>query len=135
MECIIAYLLLTLFIDLALEIARMDCTEDEAEWIKRSLWGQAPFDCGSRAVSAMATVPRQHIEARRNRFRVVRGRGEGRITKPSVPAKETGLLAPVAAQTGWLAGSGLGGCHARFTRNELPEMRDYAPAQTFAALS
>ena len=75
MECIIAYLLLTLFIDLALEIARMDCTADEAEWIKRSLWGQAPFDCGSRAVSAMATVPQQHIEARRNRFRVVRGRG------------------------------------------------------------
>ena len=30
MECIIAYLLLTLFIDLALEIARMDCTADEA---------------------------------------------------------------------------------------------------------
>lgn len=73
MECIIAYLLLTLFIDLALEIARMDCTADEAEWIKRSLWGQAPFDCGSRAVSALATVPRQHIEARRNRFRVARG--------------------------------------------------------------
>ena len=73
MECIIAYLLLTLFIDLALEIARMDCTADEAEWIKRSLWGQTPFDCGSRAVGAMATVPQQHIEARRNRFRVVRG--------------------------------------------------------------
>ena len=135
MECIIAYLLLTLFIDLALEIARMDCTADEAEWIKRSLWGQAPFDCGSRAVSAMATVPRQHIEARRNRFRVVRGRGDDRITKPSVPAIETGLLVPVAAPTGWLAGSGLVGCHARFTRNELPEVRNYAPAQTFAALS
>ena len=71
MECIIAYLLLTLFIDLALEIARMDCTEDEAQWVKRSLWGQTPFDCGSRAVSAMATVPQQHIEARRNRFRTV----------------------------------------------------------------
>lgn len=71
MECIIAYLLLTLFIDLALEIARMDCTADEAEWIKRSLWGQAPFDCGSRAVSAMTTVPRQHVELRRNRFRTV----------------------------------------------------------------
>ena len=71
MECIIAYLLLTLFIDLALEIARMDCTADEAEWIKRSLWGQAPFDCGSRAVSAMAIVPRQHVELRRNRFRTV----------------------------------------------------------------
>ena len=76
MECIIAYLLLTLFIDLALEIARMDCTEDEAQWVKRSLWGQTPFDCGTRAVGAMATVPRQHIEDRRNRFRVVRGRGD-----------------------------------------------------------
>ena len=92
MECIIAYLLLTLFIDLALEIARMDCTADEAEWIKRSLWGQAPFDCGSRAVSAMATVPQQHIEARRNRFRVVRGRGDVSVRqgpvrwdKPAVP--------------------------------------------------
>ena len=74
MECIIAYLLLTLFIDLALEIARMDCTADEAEWIKRSLWGQTPFDCGSRAVSAMATVPRQHVELRRNRFRTVMGK-------------------------------------------------------------
>ena len=31
MECIIAYLLLAVFIDLALEIARMDCTEDEAQ--------------------------------------------------------------------------------------------------------
>ena len=71
MECIIAYLLLTLFIDLALEIARMDCTADEAEWVQRSLWGQAPFDCGSRAVSAMAAVPRQHLETRRNRFRTV----------------------------------------------------------------
>ena len=135
MECIIAYLLLAVFIDLALEIARMDCTEDEAEWIKRSLWGQAPFDCGSRAVSAMATVPRQHIEARRNRFRVVRVRGEGRITKPSVPAKETGLLVPVAARTGWHPGSGLAGCHARLMRNELPAVRGYVPAQTFAALS
>ncbi len=75
MECIIAYLLLTLFIDLALEIARMDCTADEAEWIKRSLWGQTPFDCGSRAVGAMATVPRQHAEWKRNRFRVGQGRG------------------------------------------------------------
>ena len=120
MECIIAYLLLTLFIDLALEIARMDCTADEAEWIKRSLWGQAPFDCGSRAVSAMATVPRQHIEARRNRFRVVRGRGEGRITKPSVPAKETGLLVPVAARTGWFTRFGLSNCNARFARRESP---------------
>ena len=120
MECIIAYLLLTLFIDLALEIARMDCTADEAEWIKRSLWGQAPFDCGSRAVSAMATVPQQHIEARRNRFRVVRGRGEGRITKPSVPAKETGLLVPVAARTGWVTRLGLSCGTARFARRESP---------------
>ena len=71
MECIIAYLLLAVFIDLALEIARMDCTEDEAEWITRRLWGTAPFDCGTRAVGAIATVPQQHIEARRNRFRTV----------------------------------------------------------------
>lgn len=71
MECIIAYLLLTLFIDLALEIARMDCTEDEAQWVKRSLWGQTPFDCGTRAVGAMATIPGQHAELRRNRFRTV----------------------------------------------------------------
>ena len=77
MECIIAYLLLAVFIDLALEIARMDCTEDEAQWVKRSLWGQTPFDCGTRAVGAMATVPRQHAELRRNRFRVERGRGNG----------------------------------------------------------
>ena len=72
MECIIAYLLLAVFIDLALEIARMDCTADEAEWIKRSLWGQTPFDCGTRAVGAMATVPRQHAEWKKNRFREVK---------------------------------------------------------------
>jgi hypothetical protein len=133
MECIIAYLLLTLFIDLALEIVCMDCTEDEAQWVKRSLWGQIPFDCGTRAVGAMATVPRQHAEWKKNRFRVERG--NGRIAGLPTSAKETGLLVPVAAPTGWLAGSGLGDCHARFTRNELPEVRSYAPAQTFAALS
>ena len=105
MECIIAYLLLTLFIDLALEIARMDCTADEAEWIKRSLWGQTPFDCGTRAVGAMATVPRQHIEDRRNRFRVVRGRGDDRIAGLPTTAKETGSLVPVAARTGWISGN------------------------------
>ena len=105
MECIIAYLLLTLFIDLALEIARMDCTADEAEWIKRSLWGQTPFDCGSRAVSAMATVHQQHIEARRNRFRVERGRRNGRMAGLPTSAKETELLVPVAARTGWISGN------------------------------
>lgn len=104
MECIIAYLLLTLFIDLALEIARMDCTEDEAQWVKRSLWGQTPFDCGTRAVGAIATVPRQHAELRRNRFRPVREWGEGRIAGPSIAVKESGLLVPVAAQTGWISG-------------------------------
>ena len=120
MECIIAYLLLTLFIDLALEIARMDCTADEAEWIKRSLWGQTPFDCGSRAVGAMATIPRQHIEARRNRFRVVRGRGDDRIAGPSTAAKENRSLVPMAARTGWMTRLGLSGCHARFARRESP---------------
>lgn len=104
MECIIAYLLLTLFIDLALEIARMDCTADEAEWIKRSLWGQTPFDCGSRAVGAMATVPRQHAELRRNRFRPVRERGNGRIAGPSIAVNENRSLVAVAAQTGWHPG-------------------------------
>ena len=103
MECIIAYLLLTLFIDLALEIARMDCTEDEAQWVKRSLWGQTPFDCGTRAVGAMATVPRQHAEWKRNRFRVERG--NGRIAGLPTSAKETGLLVPVAARTGWISGN------------------------------
>ena len=105
MECIIAYLLLTLFIDLALEIARMDCTEDEAQWVKRSLWGQTPFDCGTRAVGAIATVPRQHAELRRNRFRVERGRVNGRKAGLPTSAKETGLLVPVAARTGWIAGN------------------------------
>ena len=133
MECIIAYLLLTLFIDLALEIARMDCTEDEAQWVKRSLWGQTPFDCGTRAVGAMATVPRQHAEWKKNRFRVERG--NGRIAGLPTSAKETGLLVPVAARTGWHPGSGLAGCHARLMRNELPAVRGYVPAQTFAALS
>ena len=105
MECIIAYLLLAVFIDLALEIARMDCTEDEAQWVKRSLWGQTPFDCGTRAVGAMATVPQQHIEARRNRFRTKRGRGNGRMAGLPTAAKETGLLVPVAARTGWISGN------------------------------
>ena len=103
MECIIAYLLLTLFIDLALEIARMDCTEDEAQWVKRSLWGQTPFDCGTRAVGAIATVPRQHAEWKRNRFRTERGRGEGRIAGASAVSKEIGLLVPVV-DTGWVPG-------------------------------
>ena len=105
MECIIAYLLLTLFIDLALEIARMDCTADEAEWIKRSLWVQTPFDCGTRAVGAMATVPQQHIEARRNRFRVVRGRGDDRVVKPL--AAEGGIMSfpCTVMKTKWLPGN------------------------------
>ena len=107
MECIIAYLLLTLFIDLALEIARMDCTADEAEWIKRSLWGQTPFDCGSRAVSAMATVPQQHIEARRNRFRAVRGRGDvaGRLAKPPGVREKISLFPNRTLKTRWIAGN------------------------------
>mgnify|MGYP003599039209 FL=1 len=103
MECIIAYLLLTLFIDLALEIARMDCTEDEAQWVKRSLWGQTPFDCGTRAVGAIATVPRQHAEWRRNRFRAKRGRASGRMAEASVVSKEFGVLVPVV-DTGWVPG-------------------------------
>ena len=105
MECIIAYLLLAVFIDLALEITRMDCTEDEAQWVKRSLWGQTPFDCGTRAVGAIATVPRQHAEWKKNRFRSVREMGDGRIAGPSIAVKETGLLVPVAARTGWIAGN------------------------------
>lgn len=119
MECIIAYLLLAVFIDLALEIARMDCTADEAEWIKRSLWGTAPFDCGTRAVGAMATVPRQHAELRMNRFRVARGRGNGRMAGLPTSAKETGVLVPVAAGTGWVTRLGLS-CCARFARRESP---------------
>ena len=96
MECIIAYLLLAVFIDLALEIARMDCTEDEAEWITRRLWGTAPFDCGTRAVGAMATVPRQHAELKRNRFRTERGRGNG--PAQSEPVRWGG---PSATPTMW----------------------------------
>ena len=105
MECIIAYLLLAVFIDLALEIARMDCTEDEALWVKRSLWGQTPFDCGTRAVGAIPTVPGQHANLRRNRFRTKRGRGNGRMAGLPTAAKETGLLVPVAARTGWISGN------------------------------
>jgi hypothetical protein len=74
MECIIAYLLLALFIDLALEIVHMDVTADETGWIKRSFWGQNPFDCASRAVSTITTIPCQHLEVRRNRFRTVKKR-------------------------------------------------------------
>ena len=120
MECIIAYLLLAVFIDLALEIARMDCTEDEAQWVKRSLWGQTPFDCGTRAVGAMATVPRQHAEWKKNRFRVERGRGNGRMAGLPTSAKETGSLVPVAARTGWVTRLGLSCGTARFARRESP---------------
>ncbi len=107
MECIIAYLLLAVFIDLALEIARMDCTEDEAQWVKRSLWGQTPFDCGTRAVGAMATVPRQHAEWKKNRFRVEQGRGDvaSRLAKPPVEREKISLFPNRTIKTRWIDGN------------------------------
>ena len=101
MECIIAYLLLAVFIDLALEIARMDCTEDEAQWVKRNLWGQTPFDCGTRAVGAIATVPRQHAEWKRNRFRV--GQGESAETVVSAGSSKWGVRGVRAENSSGLA--------------------------------
>ncbi len=69
MECIIAYLLLALFVDLIVELVRLDDGEEEAVWIKRRLWTNAPFDCGTRVVAGMATISRHHVElglSRRN---------------------------------------------------------------------
>ncbi len=47
MECIIAYLLLALFVDQIVELVRLDDGEEDAVWIKRRLWTNAPFDCGT----------------------------------------------------------------------------------------
>ena len=54
MECIIAYLLLALFVDLIVELVHLHDGEEEAVWIKRRLWTNAPFDCGTRVSSTIA---------------------------------------------------------------------------------
>ena len=53
MECIISYLLLALFFDQIVELVRLDDGEEEAVWIKRRLWTNAPFDCGTRVSSTI----------------------------------------------------------------------------------
>ena len=45
MECIIAYALLALFVDLLHEIITTDVSADEAQWISRRLWGDTLYDC------------------------------------------------------------------------------------------
>ncbi len=69
MECIVAYLLLALFVDMALELVRMEDGEEEAVWIKRRLWTDTPYDCGTRAVSILAPLTHQTASQNRNRFR------------------------------------------------------------------
>ena len=45
MECIIAYALLALLVDLLHEIVATEVTADEAQWINRRLWGYGYCDC------------------------------------------------------------------------------------------
>ena len=74
MECIVAYLLLALFVDLALDLMAMEEGEEEAVWIKRRLWTDTPYDCGTRAVSILAPLTHQTASQNRNRFRRPRER-------------------------------------------------------------
>ena len=69
MECIFAYLLLALYVDLTLELVRMEKDQEKAVWVKRSLWTNTPFDCGTRAVSILAPLTRQKASRNCNRFR------------------------------------------------------------------
>lgn len=78
MECIVAYLLLALFVDLALDLMAMEEGEEEAVWIKRRLWTDTPYDCGTRAVSILAPLTHQAASQNRNRFR---RKGEPIVTK------------------------------------------------------
>ena len=78
MECIVAYLLLALFVDLALDLMAMEEGEEEAVWIKRRLWTDTPYDCGTRAVSILAPLTHQTASQNRNRFR---RKGEPIVTK------------------------------------------------------
>ena len=70
MECIIAYLLLALFVDLIVELVRLDDGEEEAVWIKRRLWTNAPFDCGTRVVAGARVRPMTFLPSGRNRHRI-----------------------------------------------------------------
>lgn len=69
MECIFAYLLLALYVDLTLELVRMEKDQEKAVWVKRSLWTNTPFDCGTRAISILAPLTRQKASRNCNRFR------------------------------------------------------------------
>ena len=50
MECIIAYLLLGLFVDLLHALVTMADAEEEAAWTNRRLWSDHRYDCRSRPV-------------------------------------------------------------------------------------
>ncbi len=59
MECIIAYLLLGLFVDLLHALVTMADAEEDAAWTNRRLWSDHRYDCRSRPVRCNALVRQQ----------------------------------------------------------------------------
>lgn len=62
MECIVAYALLALLVDLLHEIVATEVTADEAQWINRRLWGDGYCDCrtvrpSERLLAKAGTAP------------------------------------------------------------------------------
>ena len=73
MGYIIAYLLLTVVVDLLLEMVGLKAPRTSRHTsiaIHRRLWSDTLFDCRSRIVSADAATPKLSAQDRTNRYRL-----------------------------------------------------------------
>ncbi len=69
MECILAYLLLAVVVDLIFWIINYGGTKHEQPTIHRRLWSDSLFDCTSKAFAKVPSGPRQPFQAKPNRYR------------------------------------------------------------------